>query len=129
MRSLHLTLAAMLLSLLLCAPQAQADATPGTAAGSADTSAAAVKAAFGAIVGIVKDSSNAPVAGATVTAIRKDGTSIRATVSDSTGIYTFPDLPSGSWSVTIEADGHPKAAVPAVTVTAGEATRVDIALT
>jgi hypothetical protein len=110
------------------------DAAGGTstapvAVTTATASKAAAKAASGAIVGIVKDSTKSPIAGATVTAIRKDGSGVRATVSDSNGIYSFADLPSGSWSLTFQADGHPEAMAPAFAVTADQATRVDIVMT
>src|SRR5580700_60271 len=65
------------------------------------------KTALGAIVGIVTDSSQQPVAHATVTAVRADGGGIRATVSGTDGVYSFGDLSAGSWTLTIEATGYP----------------------
>jgi hypothetical protein len=86
------------------------------------------KTALGAIVGIVTDSAKQPVAHATVTAVRADGGSIRATVSGSDGVYSFADLSPGSWTLTIEAAGYPALDLPAIEVLGGKATRRDVAM-
>jgi hypothetical protein len=80
----------------------------------------------GAIVGTVKNSDKAAVSGATVTALRSDGSSIRATLSGSDGIYSFADLPPGTWSLTLQLDGYPQVQVPALQVVSGKATRYDV---
>jgi hypothetical protein len=87
-----------------------------------------VKVAVGAIVGVIKNSSQAPVAGATLTATRTDGTAIRAAISASDGVYSFPDLAPGSWTISAEADGYPDVSLPPVAVTASKATRTDLVL-
>src|SRR5580692_5826156 len=89
---------------------------------------APVRPAAGAIVGVVTNSAKLPIAGATVTAARVDGASIRATVSSSDGIYSFADLAPGEWSITVQADGFPDATVPSLQVVAGKATRHDLAI-
>src|SRR5882724_4787133 len=89
----------------------------------------ASRATIGAVVGLVRNPAKLPVAGATVTALRTDGGGVRATVSDGNGMYSFPDLPSGAWSITFQADGYPVAAVPAIVVVPNQATRVDIMMT
>jgi hypothetical protein len=61
----------------------------------------------GTIVGIVTNAAKAPVARATVTAVREGGNGIRATVSSSDGIYSFADLLPGAWSLSVQADGYP----------------------
>ena len=83
---------------------------------------------FGAIVGIVMSSAKVSVARATVTAIRTDGTAIRATVSDSSGLYAFADLSPGAWSVTWQASGYDDASVALLDVVASRATRYDVVL-
>jgi hypothetical protein len=83
---------------------------------------------FGAIVGLVTDASGAPVAHATVTAVRTDGGAIRATLSGSDGMYSFGDLPAGTWSVSVQVPGHPKSTPTAMTVAAGESTRSDLVM-
>jgi len=86
------------------------------------------KTALGAIVGIVTDSSQQPVAHATVTAVRADGGGIRATVSGSDGVYSFGDLSAGSWTLTIEATGYPALNLPAIEVLGSKATRRDVVM-
>ena len=80
----------------------------------------------GAIVGVVRNSANAPVASATVTALRAGGEAIRATVSASDGVFSFADLPPGNWSLTLQASGYREARVAALEVIASKATRQDV---
>jgi Putative beta-barrel porin-2, OmpL-like. bbp2/Carboxypeptidase regulatory-like domain len=96
-------------------------AEPATASGSVQ--------AFGAIVGMVTNAARLPVAHATVTAVRRDGGGIRATLSGSDGTYAFNDLPPGSWTITAEVDGAPAMQVPPLLVQSNKATRYDIVLT
>jgi hypothetical protein len=101
------------------------------AAGIAEAAPAAtenIKEAFGALVGVVTDSAGRPVARATVTAVRRDGSGIRATVSGSDGTYSFNDLPAGSWLVSAQTGGAPAAQSPPLQVYADQATRSDITL-
>ena len=105
-------------SLLVCALPAIADQVPGSA----------VKASLGTIVGVIKNSAKAAVAGATVIATGVDSSAIRATVSSSDGVYSFSDLPPGTWAVSAQVDGYPDVALPSVTVVAGKATRSDIVM-
>jgi hypothetical protein len=93
----------------------------------AESVAPAAQGSAGAIVGLVTNSAKLPVAGATVTAVRAGG-GIRATVSNSEGVYTFADLAPGPWSLTIEVEGYPDVTVPALQVVAGKATRRDVAM-
>jgi Putative beta-barrel porin-2, OmpL-like. bbp2/Carboxypeptidase regulatory-like domain len=88
-----------------------------------------VKATFGAIVGVVRSATKAPVGGATLTAVRGDGSGVRATVSGSDGVYSFSDLTPGAWSITSQADGYSDTGMASLEVTAGRATRSDIAMT
>ncbi|HWY95699.1 MAG TPA: TonB-dependent receptor [Steroidobacteraceae bacterium] len=113
-----LLLAVLTTGLALPAAQAQAE----------ESSAPVVKASAGAIVGIVTNSAKIPVAGATVTAIRVDGGGIRATVSNSDGVYSFADLAPGAWSITVQVDGYPDATVPSLQVAASKATRHDLVM-
>jgi hypothetical protein len=90
--------------------------------------AAAGEETGGAIVGLVTDASKLPVAHATVTARRTEGGAIRATISGSDGVYSFADLPPGTWSISTQAEGFPEVAEPAVTVAPSKATRHDIVM-
>jgi hypothetical protein len=101
---------------------------PVVQAGEPLASAAAASTSPGTIVGIVSTSTKIPVARATVTAMRIDGSAIRATVSGSDGVYAFADLPSGIWSVTTQAQGYPDVAVPQLEVIASKATRYDFVM-
>jgi len=83
--------------------------------------------AAGTIVGIVTNSAKQPVAHATVTAVRTGG-GIRATISGSDGVYSFADLPPGTWSITSQVDGFPELAGPSLEVVANKATRFDIVM-
>jgi len=117
----HKCLKGLLLAILttgLALPAAQAE----------EPSAPVVKASPGAIVGIVTNSAKLPVAGATVTATRVDGSGIRATVSSSDGVYSFADLAPGAWSITVQVDGYPDATVPSLQVAASKATRHDLVM-
>jgi len=102
----------------LAVPAAQAE----------DSSPTVLKVSSGAIVGLVTNSAKLPVAGATVTAVRLDGGSIRATVSGSDGVYSFADLAPGAWSLTVQVDGYPSADVPLLQVVASKASRHDIVM-
>ena len=92
-----------------------------------ETSAPVVKTSAGTIVGIIRNSANLPIAGATVTAARADG-GIRATVSSSDGIYSFADLPPGAWSLTVQIDGYPDVTGLSLEVISSKATRHDIVM-
>jgi hypothetical protein len=83
---------------------------------------------LGAIVGVVTSPAGVPLVHATVTAVRVDGSAIRATLSASDGVYSFADLPPGTWSVTSELEGSPAVTVPALVVVAGKATRHDLVM-
>jgi hypothetical protein len=82
----------------------------------------------GAIAGTITNSTKAAVARATVTAVRVDGTGTRATVSGSDGIYSFADLPPGTWQITSQVEGYPDVLAPPLQVLAGKATRLDIVM-
>src|SRR5579884_4329346 len=80
---------------------------------------AAGAADFGTITGLIKDGAKAPVAGATITAVRQDGNAVRSTISNSEGVYSFPDVVPGIWSITAQADGNADFTVPSLSVAAG----------
>ena len=90
--------------------------------------AAAQAAELGAIVGLVTNAAGAPVAHATITAQRLDGSAIRATISGSDGVYSFADVPPGTWSVTSQLEGYPVVTAPSLVVVAGRATRSDLVI-
>ena len=100
-------------------------ATPG--ANGAEPALSTAASSFGTIVGIVADAAKRPVAGATVTAVRAGG-GIRSTISGSDGVYSFADVPLGSWSLTTTIEGFPDVVGPQISVVANKATRHDIVM-
>src|SRR5262249_29245296 len=60
---------------------------------------------FGEITGEVKDPSGAVVPGAPVTATNTSTNALRSTVTNETGIYSFPALVPGLYSVKVELPG------------------------
>src|SRR6201998_897858 len=87
--------------------------------------AAAQAAELGAIVGLVTNAAGAPVAHATITAQRLDGSAIRATISGSDGVYSFADVPPGTWSISSQIDDLPEVAEPPIEVAPTKATQHD----
>jgi hypothetical protein len=73
----------------------------------------------GALVGLITDAQNVPVAHVTVTAVAAGGEAIRATLSGSDGVYSFGDLPAGNWSVSVVAPGYGPGITPALGVVPG----------
>ncbi len=64
---------------------------------------------FGGLEGVVKDSSMAPVPGATVTATNKTNNTARTTVTGTDGTYKLLGLDPGRYSVVVELSGFQKA--------------------
>ena len=83
--------------------------------------AAARAAELGAIVGRLTTPAGAPVANATVTAVRSDGGAIRATLSGSDGVYSFGDLTPGAWTVSAQVQGLPSVSTPSLVVVTHDA--------
>ncbi len=84
---------------------------------------------WGALTGLILDSANKPVGGATITAAREDGSSIRGTISTSDGIYSFSDMAPGTYSIIAQWPGQPEVTISGVQVTAGRAARADVTMT
>ena len=82
----------------------------------------------GAIVGVVTDASHRPVAQATVTAVHALDHAIRSTVSQADGMYTFADLPPGTWALSWEAPGFTETRLATIEVASGRATRSDVVM-
>src|SRR5215831_6934184 len=59
----------------------------------------------GTIDGNVTDSSQSAVAGARVVAVNQQTNFSRETVTNSTGLYTIPTLPPGTYTITVNASG------------------------
>jgi len=74
----------------------------------------------GGINGTVADNSGAVVSGAAVTLINADTDARSTTVSSSAGEFLFQDLPLGTYSVTVAAEGFSTGKYDKITVSAGQ---------
>jgi hypothetical protein len=68
------------------------------------------------------------VPGAVVAATNGFGTSVSA-VSDSSGNYVFANVPTGTWTITVSAFGYDLLTVANVSISAGQTTTQNLALT
>ena len=82
----------------------------------------------GTIDGNVTDASQAAVAGAKVVAMNQDTNFTRDTTANSTGLYTIPTLPPGTYTITVSAPGFQTYTRRGVVVTSETVTRADVAL-
>ena len=60
---------------------------------------------LGTITGEVKDSTGAVIPGATVTVVNKATNATRTTVTNEVGLFDFPALPPGEYTVKSELEG------------------------
>src|SRR5277367_6014411 len=80
------------------------------------------------LLGTVTDTTGASVPNANVQIV-EIATGIRHVgATNESGNYTFPDLPPGSYSVTVESKGFKKEIRPAIDVVVNTSTRIDISL-
>jgi hypothetical protein len=63
-----------------------------------------------------------------ITVTKKDGGSIRTTISNSSGLYSFADVVPGEYSALAQSTGLPDITLSSLTVTAAKATRADLKL-
>ncbi len=82
----------------------------------------------GTIRGQITDPNGAVVPDAQITLSSGDTGFARTVVSDADGYYVAPNLPLGSYTVTIEKDGFSKLQVPGVTLEAGQEAVINGAL-
>jgi Carboxypeptidase regulatory-like domain/TonB-dependent Receptor Plug Domain len=82
----------------------------------------------GTILGTVTDSSGAAISGATVS-VKNTGTGLLRTVStDDDGNYSTPELPIGTYSVTVEKSGFKAGLVSGISVEVSTERRADVVL-
>ncbi len=85
--------------------------------------------AVGEILGTVRDPSGAVVSNARVVGVQ-DGTGFtREATSAAEGTYTLPQLPVGTYTVTVEAPGFQKATSTGITLHVSQQERLDFTLT
>ena len=83
---------------------------------------------FGAILGTVRDSSGAVLAGAQVSLTNIGTTATRIATTDSEGNYAFSNIDVGRYVLTIAAPGFEKASLPEISLLARETRRLDAEL-
>jgi len=80
------------------------------------------------LLGTVSDSTGATVANAKVTAIASATSTTYDTVTNEAGNYTIPNVPPGSYSITVTAAGFKKETHQNIDVLINSSTRVDFAI-
>ena len=89
---------------------------------------APAQAVTGTVLGTVTDASGALVAGAKVTLTEVNTDVVRNADSNSSGNYTFPDIPEGTYRVTVEAPGFKKEIRDNIALAVNTSARVDVQL-
>lgn len=84
---------------------------------------------YGSIVGNVTDPTGAVVVGATVTVTEISTNEVRSGKTNGDGIYTFPNIPSGTYQVQISKTGFQEFQTGSVHVAFNAVARVDAKLT
>jgi hypothetical protein len=83
---------------------------------------------YGSVVGNITDSSDAALAGATITLISRETGQSRETTTNDSGGYTFATVASGTYDLKVVRDGFATLTQPGVIVTINNITRVDLSL-
>jgi len=86
------------------------------------------QAVTGTIVGTVTDASGGVVVNAKVTIVLTGQSTVYSVVTNESGNYTAPNLPSGLYSVTVVSPGYKKEARGNITLATNTTERVDVAL-
>jgi outer membrane receptor protein involved in Fe transport len=92
------------------------------------TSAAFSQAVNGTIVGTVSDSSGAVIAGAKVTITEVNTRVVHTRDTNTSGEFSFPDLPPGTYDVAAETAGFKKEVKTGTVLEANNSPRVDLRL-
>lgn len=83
---------------------------------------------IGQITGRITDASGAAVPGATVTALSAQTGLVTETVSDHEGLYRFPSLPAGTYTIKAELSGFRSVEVKYLVLDAASRRSVDLQL-
>ena len=92
------------------------------------TVAAHAQSTFGSIVGVVHDTSQAVVPGASVVIRSLEDNSSRSATSDQNGSFEFVNLKPGDYSLSAEAEGFAEFQVRSAELTARQTLRIDVTL-
>jgi hypothetical protein len=92
---------------------------------------AAAQEISGSIIGTVKDTSGAIVAGATVTVVNpsKGNLLVRTVTTNDSGEFSVPNIPIGKYSVSVEAPNFKRTTQTDIEVLVGQRRPVDLVLT
>jgi len=82
----------------------------------------------GTLLGTVTDATGAAISNASVKATQTSTSALHESVTNESGNYTFPDLPPGSYVITVEATGFKKLTHENIDLLSNSATRVDVNL-
>src|SRR5580700_418960 len=83
---------------------------------------------FGSIVGVVHDTSQGFVPGASVQLRSLEDNSIRSTTAGADGSFEFTNLKPGNYVLSVQADGFADYASPSAQLNARQALRIDVTL-
>jgi Carboxypeptidase regulatory-like domain len=83
---------------------------------------------FGSIVGVVHDTTQAVVRGASIKIRRLEDNSIRSTTSDENGSFEFVNLKPGTYALSAQAEGFAEFQVPSAELTSRQELRIDVTL-
>jgi hypothetical protein len=92
------------------------------------TPPASAQAVSGTLLGSVRDAAGLVMPGVTVTVLNEATGLTRSLVSDASGEYTAPQLPTGSYTVTAELSGFKKISKSGLRVGVDQRVRVDLVL-
>ena len=94
-------------------------------AGTATLSAQSI---YATLTGVVSDPSQAVVAGASVKLRDQQSGSLRDSVTNHDGYYTFASVPVGTYELTVEAKGFETSKAPGIELGGGEKRNVNVSL-
>ena len=80
------------------------------------------------VVGNVTDSTGAVVVGATVTLTNTSTNTVRTTVTDGSGVYSIPQIPTGTYALSVESKGFQTAKVSSLILETSQVARQDFQL-
>src|SRR5436305_13981807 len=75
----------------------------------------------GTISGTITDPTGAGVPDATVSATNRATTAVRSATTDSSGTYSIPNVPVGTYDITVERTGFTTLRIPEVQLTVAQA--------
>ena len=86
------------------------------------------QALYGSIVGTVTDATGSAVPGASVTVTHTETNQARTATTTEAGVYSFPTLPSGTYTVAISLTGFQPFTRKNVAVSISDVVRIDVRL-